>query len=305
MIPTMAAPVNPFEMPGSWYKGAVHVHSTNSDGKLSPTEVMREHRDHGYHFLAMTDHRMITDLSALSDASFLNIPSVEVDHDRNEVGQTYHIVVLGVREMLQLARETPIQEVIDRWGETGAVMFLAHTYWSGMTLPEILALRGLTGLEVFNTSSATDHGKGLAAIHWDEVLVRGKRWWGYAVDDTHWMSQDGWYYDTFGGWICVKAEALTEERILEAIRQGHFYSSSGPEIYDYGIENGVARLRCSPVRTINFVGHTQWGTQRRTQPGETITAAQYRLTGNERYLRAECIDDQGRTAWTHPIFVDG
>jgi hypothetical protein len=246
---------------------------------------------------------VITDLSSMSDASFLNIPSVEVTYDRNELGQSYHIVVLGVREMADVPLGGSIQDAIDRWAKTGAVIFLAHTYWSGMTLHELMPLDKLTGLEVFNTSSQTDHGKGLAAIHWDEVLVRGKRWWGYAVDDTHWMSQDGWYYDTFGGWIWVKAEKLAEDQILTAMREGQFYASSGPEIYEFGVENRVARMRCSPVRTINFVGHTQWGSQRRTQSGEWITEARYELTGRERYLRAECIDGEGHAAWANPIFL--
>ena len=294
---------NPFEAPGAWYKGAVHVHTNRSDGALSPLEVMRAHRERGYGFLAVTDHEVITDLSGQSDGTFLNIPSVEVTYDRNALGQSYHIVVLGVREMIELPPRVRIQEAIDRWAETGAVLFLAHTYWSGMTAAEIMPLDKLTGLEVFNTSSETDHGKGLAAIHWDDVLARGKRWWGYAVDDTHWLSQDGWYYDTFGGWINVKAEALAEDRILTAIRQGQFYSSSGPEIHDFRVENGIAHVRCSPVRTINLAGHTQWGTQRRTQPGELVTEAEYRLTGRERYLRATCIDGEGRAAWTNPIFL--
>ena len=28
--------VNPFLAPGSWYKGALHVHTTNSDGSAVP-----------------------------------------------------------------------------------------------------------------------------------------------------------------------------------------------------------------------------------------------------------------------------
>jgi hypothetical protein len=295
---------NPFAAPGRWFKGAVHVHTTRSDGALSPVEAMQAHRERGYQFLAVTDHDVITDLSSMSDASFLNIPSVEVSYDRNELGQSYHIVVLGVREMADVPLGVSIQDAIDRWAKTGAVIFLAHTYWSGMNLHEMMPLENLTGLEVFNTSSQTDLGKGLATVHWDDVLARGKRWWGYAVDDTHWVSQDNWYYDTFGGWVWVKAAELEESQILTALREGQFYASSGPEIYDYGIEKGVARIRCSPVRTINFVGLTQWGHQRRTQPGELVTEARYELTGNERYLRAECIDSGGHTAWTNPIFLD-
>ena len=172
-----------------------------------------------------------------------------------------------------------------------------------MVASEMLPLDKLSGLEVYTTSADTDLGKGLASVHWDDVLVRGKRWWGAAVDDTHWMRQDGWFYETFGGWVWVKAQALDEAHILSALRAGQFYASSGPEIYDFGISNGTARLTCSAVKTIDFCGHTQWGSQRRAAPGETVTESTYRLTGNERYLRAACTDAEGRTAWTNPIFL--
>jgi hypothetical protein len=37
-------------------KGALHTHTTKSDGKLTPEEVLRAHRDLGYDFIALTDH---------------------------------------------------------------------------------------------------------------------------------------------------------------------------------------------------------------------------------------------------------
>ena len=289
---------NPFLMPGRWYKGALHVHTTRSDGKLSPSESVAFHRQHGYHFLVATDHRVITDLSAQSDGGFLNIPGIEVSHDANPLGQPYHIVVAGIRQHVYLPEGTPIQGAIDLWAESGALVFLAHPYWSGMTVTEMLPLERLAGLEVFNTSSQTDLGKGLAAVHWDDMLVRGKRWWGYAVDDTHGINDDA-----AGGWVWVKSERLDEESILRAMKEGAFYSSSGPEIHDFRLENGVASVCCSEAVAINFVGHTQWGFQRRAEPGHAITDAHYRLTGNEKYVRAECVDASGHAAWTNPVFL--
>ncbi len=66
---------------------------------------------------------------------------------------------------------------------------------------------------------------------------------------------------------------------------------------------GGATVRCSPVAAINFIGHTQWGFQRRAEPGKAITEAQYRLKNKENYIRAECVDGTGHAAWTNPIFL--
>ena len=55
---------------------------------------------------------------------------------------------------------------------------------------------------------------------------------------------------------------------------------------------------------ISFVAHAQWASQHEAAPGCVITGAEHRLSGNERYLRVECIEAQGNGAWTNPIFMD-
>jgi hypothetical protein len=290
--------VNPFQMPGGWYKGALHAHTTRSDGRLTPEESVAFHREYGYHFLAITDHDVITDLSALADDTFLTIPGVEVSHGRNAVGQNYHVVLVGIRQLQRARYGVSIQQAIDTWRQNAALMFLAHPCWSGMAPEEILALENLAGLEIFNTSSQTDLGKGLATVHWDSVLALGKQWAGFAVDDTHGINDDA-----AGGWVWVKSDSLTEASILAGLNTGAFYSSSGPIIDDFCVEDGVAYVRCSEVTAINIIGHTQWGYQRRAEPGKTITEAEYRLQGRERYLRAECLDAHGHVAWTNPLYL--
>jgi hypothetical protein len=289
---------NPFTLPGSWYKGALHAHTTRSDGKLSPAESAAAHKAHGYHFLAITDHDVITDMSAFSDASFLTIPGVELSHGRNEVGQSYHMVLVGIRQVVRAAYNVPIQEAIDTWAEAAQLLFIPHAYWSGMELHELLPLERLAGMEIWNTSANTDLGKGLSTVHWDSLLARNKAWAGFATDDTHGINDD---FD--GGWVCVKSERLDEASILTALNSGAFYSSSGPTIHDFRIENGVAYIRCSAATTINFIGIHQWGWQYRAEPGHPLTEAEYKLKGKERYLRAECRDAHGNTAWTNPLFL--
>jgi hypothetical protein len=289
--------VSPFLSPGSWHKGALHVHTTNSDGNLSPKQSMEYHRDHGYQFLSITDHGHITDITNLNTPDFLNIPGVEVSHGHNELGQSFHVVLIGCRKVVQPSNSQSVQDAINTWTSIAKMAFLAHPYWSGMLLQEMMPLDQLTGVEIYNTSAHTDLGKGLATVLWDEILVRNKHWWGFAVDDTHGVNDDA-----AGGWVMVKSEKLDEDSIIAAMKNGAFYSSSGPEIYDFRIENGVASVKCSPVAAINFMGHTQHGYQRRAEVGRFITSAEYKLNGKNKYLRVECVDHTGHTAWTNPVF---
>ena len=48
---------SPFEAPGSWYKAAFHVHTTQSDGRVAPEEALTWYREQGYDIVALTDHR--------------------------------------------------------------------------------------------------------------------------------------------------------------------------------------------------------------------------------------------------------
>ena len=46
-----------FKQDGNWYKGNLHMHTTLSDGKITPEEAYDIYWEKGYDFIAMTDHR--------------------------------------------------------------------------------------------------------------------------------------------------------------------------------------------------------------------------------------------------------
>ena len=56
-----------------WFKGCLHLHTTNSDGKLKPTEVYNCYKDKGYDFISITDHDFITKLDLGLEKNFLVI----------------------------------------------------------------------------------------------------------------------------------------------------------------------------------------------------------------------------------------
>src|SRR3954447_23903032 len=82
----------PFDKPGRFQKGNLHTHSTRSDGKLTPSEVVAAYRAHGYDFLALADHFMerfgypIVDTSAYRDEAFTTLSAAELHGPRTTVG---------------------------------------------------------------------------------------------------------------------------------------------------------------------------------------------------------------------------
>ena len=43
------------------YRGNIHCHSTVSDGALTPHELVRRYREHGWSFLALSEHNTWSD----------------------------------------------------------------------------------------------------------------------------------------------------------------------------------------------------------------------------------------------------
>lgn len=297
---------NPFKAEGRWFKGNIHAHTLNSDGELSPEQLTERYREGGYDFLSITDHGKLTDGQELSTPSFLLIPGEEVCVGSSETGRYFHVVGVGIRKEIpveDLDREVTPQMAIDLIQELGGEAIVAHPYWSCLNHSDLVGLRGYLGLEVYNTSCELAIGKGLSSVHWDGLLARNLRPLGFAVDDAHSRERPYLPSDSCGAWINVKADRLTLESIMDGIRLGLFYSSTGPEIRDIEIKDGEIMVSSSPVRSIAFISN-DWLGQKNTAETDSIDEAAYGLRGGEKYVRIEATDWVGRTAWSNPIFIE-
>ena len=126
---------------------------------------------------------------------------------------------------------------------------------------------------------------------------------GFAVDDTHGRIRRYQPEDYCKAWIIVKASALKAEDIMESIKDGLFYSSTGPLIKDIRVEGDEIFVKSSPVRSVAFISNTALGIMHTAEEG-FIEDASYALKGQEIYVRVEITDKLGRKAWSNPIYVD-
>ncbi|MBR5521482.1 MAG: PHP domain-containing protein [Oscillospiraceae bacterium] len=61
-----------------WFKGNLHAHTTNSDGKLTPAQAVLAYKQHGYNFMCLSDHDYFTDLcEEFNTENFILLPGVE------------------------------------------------------------------------------------------------------------------------------------------------------------------------------------------------------------------------------------
>ena len=287
---------SPFALPGRWLKGNLHTHTTQSDGLYSPEQAIAWYRSHGYDFLALTDHWILTPGQPLSD-EFLTIAGTELN------GASYHMLALGPRSLPDREIADQTQAVVDHILSEEGLAYAAHPYWTGQTSAALAELEGLAGLEVFNSVCEKMDGLGYARVHWDDLLASGVRCTGLAVDDVHWR------HNAQGrGFVMVRAAEMSEESILDALRQGAFYASTGPLLADLSVvhldDAGPAlQVRCSPCQQITFYAAGPCGRRFHAPAGDTLKGAIYPLVAEQVYLRLECRDADGEIAWSNPVYV--
>ena len=294
-----------FPEEGIWLKGNIHSHSTVSDGQIAPLDLARLYYEHGYDFLSMTDHNVIVDHNELPPEKLLLLTGVEHDIGHGP-DKCLHVVgtTMADRNMASYVcrRYTELeltdQQMLDMMYADGQFITLAHPIWSRMEPEEVLALEHFHAIEVYNNGTERLGHCGYAEAYWDMLLRRGKRVFAVATDDVH------GYDDLFGGWICVKAKERSLEAVLYAIRNGDFFASNGPTIFDYAIDDSTIFLSCTPCREIHFVTYPPRGSSFYAKEESLLEEASCELSGRETYVRAVCVDEDGHYAWTNPIYLD-
>jgi len=284
-----------FQSEGTWYKANLHTHTTLSDGVLTPQERRDAYRAQGYQVLALTDHNKQESHEHLNTDDMILIPGVEL-HPDNEVGRPgYHVVALGMEDRLDPSASS-CQQLIDRISHAKGMAVLAHPYWCGLNIQDLAHLNGYLGIEVFNTTCFRGIGKGLSSTHWDDLLDLGHTPYGLAVDDAHHRERD-----VFQGWTMMKATELTLPSLLHSLKTGAFYSSNGPLIHEISFDDQTLHVTCSPVAHINFICSRSQGNHVETLVRNNHCEASCVLESELGYVRVECTDERGKTAWTQPM----
>ena len=293
-----------FSRPGNFYKGNMHTHSTNSDGKLSPEAVCGAYRGKGYDFLVMTDHFMevygfpVTDTRPYRNGDFTTIIGAELHAPETSVGEIWHIKSIGLPfDFEPLGDGETGPEIAKRAHEAGAFIGIVHPSWYGLTHDDARKLPFAHAVEIYNHGSAVEVDRGHDWPFLDTLLNEGWRLSGYAVDDAHELT-----HDWLGGWVMVQADDNDPDLLLESLKAGRYYSTQGPAIHDISIEDGRIDVRCSPATVVAVQGK---GSRSSCEMGDAIESAGFDLYPfEESWFRVTTIDGAGNRAWSNPYWMD-
>jgi len=282
---------DPYAVPGAYRKAQLHCHTTASDGRFRPRELLRMYKDAGYAFVVITDHNRVTREDSLNDATFLALPGTEDTVSRlRPFGP--HMARLFVAASLPPGRA---QEYIDRTAAEGGLAALCHPSWRGnlgsgaWSTRAVTRLRGYPLIEIWNAHS--DSRRDVA--RWEAALAArspAAPLWGVAVDDCHRAGQFN------RGWIMARVAAVTAEALRAALAGGAFYASTGPDATFRVDGTTITAAFSEPVEAWVLDDR---GRVRAQQRGREIRCAP---AGDERYLRVEARSARGRV-WSQPFWL--
>ncbi|MFF2778564.1 CehA/McbA family metallohydrolase [Streptomyces sp. NPDC058052] len=294
----------PFGPPGRFWRGNLHTHSDRSDGALSPEATVRYYRDAGYDFLAVTDHFRseygfpLTDTTSSRTEEFTTLLGAELHAPRTEAGPSWHIVAVGLPlDFVPPAPEETGPQLARRARAAGAYVGMAHPAASLLSIADAESLDAAHAVEVYNALAARED-RGDSWHLTDVLLNRGYRLHAYAADDAHLQPQDP---PGCAAWVHVRAESLAPDELLAALKAGHYYSSTGPELLDISLTSEHITVRCSPARQILITGGAP-GAQ--VVQGADLTDCTLPLAMfGSGFCRVTVEDEAGGRAWSNPIHL--
>jgi hypothetical protein len=320
-MPFPNGPIPPFDnQAGVWLRCAFHVHTTESDGWLTPAIQRRYHAWAGFDVLAITDHDRHTPEPPGED-ELLIVGGTELSLTAPKSGGPLHLLGLGITHQPDVDRDATLAEAAAAVRRSGGLSYLAHPVWSGLRTDEVDGIEHCAGVEIYNASSGVEQDRAHADAHADVWLSIGRRLTLIATDDTHYPG-----YDVFRAWTLVHARDRTRESLLASLAVGRFYATTGPRFTALSLADDLLTVRTTPARAITVLANPPYGAQVRAgfhelsyrarrlrsedgqqfegiNEGEHLTGAFFPLAPGYRYARVVVADGQGRRAWSNPIWA--
>lgn len=212
------------------FRGELHTHTTATDGKLSLDEVREYIKENKYDFFFLTDHNSIADWKNLEStdnlSGFIGL----------ELTTFYgHILLLGVNDFVSWHGDNgeikELHQIRNDVQNKNGLMGLAHPYacggpacagcrWEGEINPELFDF-----IEVWNSKLDNCKNNWEAVDFWIETLKKDIRIFCSCGADLHRRGDLDPALKTIA--LSVKNNELS---ILDALRKGRYYLSSGGEV---------------------------------------------------------------------------
>lgn len=326
---------------GNFYKANLHSHTVLSDGAKTPEEVKEIYKELGYSVVAYTDHDILIPHNELTDDTFLAMNGFEMSilEDRAKGGyKICHLCIIALdpdnitqpfwhrelylfgnapkyRHLVKFDENEPdyvreysgeaVSHVMQTCREKGFFVTYNHPAWSRENYNDYMGYNGMHAMEIMNGGSCVAGYEDYNAKEYDDVLTGGKKIYCIGADDNHNRHpKDSRRSDAGVAFTMIKAEKLEYAAIAEALVNGDFYASEGPEIYELYYEDGKVYVKCSPVDRIYLTCRAREARIAYAEGNEPLTKACFDVPHYSGYFRLTLVDERGKRANTNAYFME-
>ena len=220
-------------------------------------------------------------------------------------GELWHILAVGLPsdfappnapDFAPRAEQESGAELARRARDAGAFVAIAHPEWSGLTVEDARSIDAAHAVEVYNHGCAigADRPHGFDVL--DKLLTEGRKLTLCATDDAHFSEPDH-----FGGWVMVKAQKNDPGQLLDALKAGHFYATTGPEFRGISVNGTEITVETSAVKSVIVQGQGSAAVARHGDSMTKTTVSAERCAASS-WFRVSIIDAAGRRAWLNPMY---
>lgn len=296
-------------------RGNLHAHSTLSDGSSTPEQTIRWYKSHGYQFLALTDHNVLSRperYAAFQQPGFVLIPGEEVTMTGK--GRQVHVNALCTHARIAGgafgSAAAALSSAIGQVAAQGGVAIVNHPNFDwALSSADVIGAKNAALLEIASGHPYVHSTGNVTHLSneqlWDVALGSGAQYMGVAVDDLHRIEGPGTPAAFPGkGWVQVFGGNGNAKSICTALAQGNLYSSTGVELRRIAVTRNEYVIE--PARSDVEVKYIGGGGRElaRFQFRAGMRSTSYSLRGDEGYVRAQIVSPDGKRAWTPAIRVE-
>lgn len=299
----------PIEKNG-WVKGDIHLHSNHSDGTLSIEDLIKFSIKRDLDFIFLTDHNKISGYHTIEWEFYPIYGGIEFT--------TFwgHFLGLGLTEYISWDLVNPnsgIKKLSEKIHSQGGILCVAHPYTIGDPICPgcrcelFLDWNYIDALEIWTGSYELRRFEITEAIKkWRELLREGYKITALGSSDMH--KPEDIKEDTPINYVYV--DELNLESVIEAIKNGKVYITSGPKVEFYinnknigdviNIEDDlILKYSCEEECDLKIIYN---GNEFIKIPKTKKGAFQIKLE-EEGYIYLEFWKDKKLIALTNPIYI--
>lgn len=182
------------------------------------------------------------------------------------------------------------QKSINEGIALGYLVVYNHPVWSRHDESDYLGLKGLCGMEIFNTGSFLGGYAEDNEYIYDLMLRDGQKICCFANDDNHNLPNRN---DSFFGYNVMYPKKLDYESVFDCMKRGDSYASTGGTIRGIAVENekvyvGAENASVIQMKTNGRYTGVLWAKEK------PINSAVFNLNENITYFRIVVKDDKGK-----------